>query len=568
MTSSFTHYPSLLAALEAAPPERRFMTMWHSDDDAQHVTFGEFMSRARAAAACLIEEGLGREDTIVLIMPQGIELMTTFVAAMLAGAVPAILSYPNDKVEPTKFRTGLAGITANLKARQVVVDDAFPAELLDVIWLAPGARLVRSVAATAPTERPCPRLPPAGRLAFLQHSAGTTGLQKGVALSHAVVLRQIEHLSTALQLTSGDRIHSWLPLYHDMGLVACFILPMVCHIPVVMQSPTEWVMKPWTMLRLISEYRCTLAWVPNFTLQFLARRIRADERSRYDLSCLRALINCSEPVRAQSMDEMRAAFQSCGLAPRAFQSSYAMAENVFAVTQSRIGNEADPRRIWVDRTTLHEKHIAAVVENSDANGLELVSSGRCLEGSEIRILSEEGSSLPSGTVGEIAIRSDCMFEGYYNRPDLTTAAMRNGWYLSGDLGLLLDDELYVTGRKKDLIIVGGKNIYPQDIEEIAFSHPAVHDGRAVALGVVDPELGTESIVLVAEVNDVRALDQDASICDAIRSAIMSDLGVAVRRIYLRPPHWIVKSTAGKPARSTTREKLLAEEPEIGPTVAN
>ena len=192
----------------------------------------------------------------------------------------------------------------------------------------------------------------------------------------------------------------------------------------------------------------------------------------------------------------------------------------------------------------------------------MVSSGRCLPGSRVRILSDGGQELPDGQVGEIVIQSDSLFESYYNRPDLTAKAKKDGWYWSGDLGFCMEHELYVIGRKSDLIIVAGKNLYPQDIEEIACSHPRVHDGRAVAFGMFNPDLGTDEIVVVAEVEDEGDIKNSASIEQAVRNAVVAELGVAVRAIYLRPPKWIVKSTAGKPARSTTREKLLAEQPEL------
>jgi acyl-CoA synthetase (AMP-forming)/AMP-acid ligase II len=554
-------YGSLLDALAAAPADRTFVTMWRAEDDVDEVTFGELRARARSIAAHLVQQGLRPGDTVVLVLPQGIELMTAFVAAMWAGAVPAILAYPNAKVEPAKFRFGLAGVTANLRARLVIVDEVFPPELLEVVQLEPGSTLLRGLGARTPSDADPPPAP-AGRLAFLQHSAGTTGLQKGVALSHAVVLRQLHHLSEELRIGAGDRIYSWLPLYHDMGLIACFMLPMVCHVPLVMQSPTDWVVKPATMLRLISEYRCTLAWIPNFTLQFLARRVRASERRRYDLSPVRALINCSEPVRAQSIDEMLEAFRPFGISESSLHSSYAMAENVFAVTQSKLGEGQAPRRIWVDGEAMRNRHVAAVVCRDAPGAVALVSSGPCIPGTEVKIVSETGSELPDGAVGEIAIRSDSLFDGYYNRPDLTAAVLRDGWYASGDLGLRLEGELYVVGRKKDLIIVGGKNLYPQDIEEIASSHPAIHDGRVVALGMMNPDLGTEDIVMVAEVNDAALLRDADGIEQALRAAVTAELGVAVRAVYLKPPHWVVKSTAGKPARSTTREKLLREHPEL------
>jgi acyl-CoA synthetase (AMP-forming)/AMP-acid ligase II len=556
-------YRTIIEALYDAPADKPFATMWHDEDDVRSVSFGEFTRQAEAEAEHFREYGLQPGQTVILIMPQGIPLMTSFVAAMLAGGVPAILAYPNFKVEPAKYRAGLSGVTANLKASLVVLDEGFPAEMLDYVTGTGGAKLLRpSVERHALAGRP-PRLDyTAGSddLAFIQHSAGTTGLQKGVALSHAAVLRQLDHLARELKITDGDSVYSWLPLYHDMGLIACFMLPLVYHLPVVMQSPTDWVMQPGTMLKLITEYRCTLAWVPNFTLQFLARRVHSDDREEFELSSMRAIINCSEPVRAESLDEFLRVYAPSGLRAEALQSSYAMAENVFAVTQSRTG--VAPHRLWVDAARLREEHRVVPAAEGTAGALCLVSSGRCLPENRVRVVNSDGEDLPDGGVGEILIQSDSLFEGYYNRPDLTAQAVRDGWYWSGDLGFLREGELYVIGRKKDLIIVGGKNIYPQDVEEIAGRHAAVRDGRAISLGVYNPDLGTEDIVVVAEVCQEDALSEALAIEREVRNAIVNELGVAVRAVYLKPPRWIVKSTAGKPARQATREKLLAEHQEL------
>jgi acyl-CoA synthetase (AMP-forming)/AMP-acid ligase II len=555
-------YRTLIEALEAAPLDRPFVTMWNDEDDSESVTFGQFKQQAESLAVYFQSNGLGAGDTIVLIMPQGIELMAAFAGAMILGAVPAILAYPNFKVEPAKYRAGLAGVTANLKARMVVLDDKFPEELMDYVAVGSDTLVLRSDAcqeSSAEIELFRPSLA-ADSLAFIQHSAGTTGLQKGVALSNRAVLAQLDHLAAALEINEQDSLYSWLPLYHDMGLIACFMLPLVLHLPVVMQSPTDWVMQPVTMLQLISQYKCTLAWAPNFTLQFLARRVHLDDRSEYSLSSLRALINCSEPVRASSMDGFLNAYASAGLQPNVLQSSYAMAENVFAVTQSSISSQ--PRRLWVDGARLRNEHRAVPVDEGTNEATCFVSSGQCLPGNEVRIASPESNNLPDGAVGEILIRSDSLFDGYYNRPDLTEAALQEGWYWSGDLGFRLDGELYVIGRKKDLMIIAGKNIYPQDVEEITFSHPAIHDGRAVSFGLYNPDLGTEDIIVVAEVEKEDDLNGALDIERAVRSRITAELGVAVRAVYLKPPRWIVKSTAGKAARATTRDKLFSEHPEL------
>ena len=572
MSGNVKRFRNLFDALWAAPSERLFVTQWVDEDEQHTLTFGEFLQGACRQASFLNGHGVGRGDRVVVIMPQNISAMTTFVGTMMLGAAPAFLALPNFKVEAAKYRAGLAGVTANLKAKIVVIDDEFPGEMLEHVSLGEQAQLVRADSGNGGNVRPSDEAGYAwdvGReidsyeIAFVQHSAGTTGLQKGVALTHSAVLRQLEHLAQKLKVDGAtDSIYSWLPLYHDMGLIACFMLPMVCHIPVVMQSPLDWVMHPETMLEIITQHKCSLAWMPNFAFQFVPRRTSKSRWAQYDLSSVRAVINCSEPVRSASMAEFERAFAGSGLRPGVMQCSYAMAENVFAVTQTDLARPSGPSRICADAHVFRTAHRIVPVNAETAGAVAFTSSGKALDGNEIQIASETGAILEDGRVGEILIKSDSLFSGYYNRPDLTAQAIVDGWYHSGDLGFLLEEELYVVGRKKDLLIVGGENLYPQDIEEIVGAHPAIHDGRAVALGLYNADLGTEDVVVVAEVEREELLPQAGEIEREIRSAVVSGLGVAVRTIFLKAPKWIVKSTAGKAARSATREKLLREHPEL------
>jgi fatty-acyl-CoA synthase len=556
---------NLIDALEAAPSERPFVTFWVDEDEQETVTFGEFRLRAVSNADVFRENGVRSGDRVVVIMPQGIAAMTAFVGAMTLGAVPAFLAYPNFKIEPSKYSSGLRGVTANLGARVVAIDEHFPDEMLEHVSLAGDTKLLRmGFAKGSPGDHsslPQPKI--AGdQLAFIQHSAGTTGLQKGVALTHGAVLRQLGHLAAALKINENDRIYSWLPLYHDMGLIACFMLPMVAHLHVVMQSPLDWVMSPGSMLEVISRHKCTLAWLPNFAFQFVPRRTPKSRWEHLDLSSMRAIINCSEPVRTASMDEFERAFAPIGLKPGVLQSCYAMAENVFAATQSDVNRKSGPTRISADGRAFRSAHRILPVPPGTPEAVLFSSSGRLLPNHQVRIVSDTGEERSDGQTGEILLTSDCLFTGYYNRPDLTKDALINGWYRTGDIGFCLDGELYVVGRKKDLLIVGGENIYPQDIEEIVSAHTAIHDGRAIATGVYNPNLGTEDIVVVAEVEREESLARSAEIENELRRAVVSGLGIAVRTILLKPPKWIVKSTAGKPARANTREKLLREHPEF------
>ena len=559
-----SRYRTITEALADAPADRRFITAWTDEEEQQEITFGEFQQRALSYAGFLQSEGVVPGDRVVIIMPQSMPAMATFVGAMMLGAVPAFLAYPNFKIEPSKYRSGLLGVTANLSAKVVVIDDEFPPELLSHVTVGEHSKLVRAGSSALLSDAPAlPWVGDADSIAFIQHSAGTTGLQKGVALTHSAVLTQLRYLAEALEIDSTtDRIYSWLPLYHDMGLIACFMLPLVCHLPIVMQSPLDWVMHPETMPQLITDYKCTLAWLPNFGFQFLARRFRRDKDQNYDLSSLRALINCSEPVRASSMEEFRKTFAPFGLRANALQSSYAMAEDVFAVTQSCVNGGDGPRCIWADGARFRAEGSIQPVAQDSPGATSFVSSGQLLPNHQVRILSGSGGDATEAMVGEILIKSDCLFQGYYNRPDLTEQAFVDGWYRTGDLGFWLENELFVVGRKKDLLIIGGENLYPQDIEEVVSEHPAVHDGRAVALGIYNPELGTEEIAVVAEVESSDLLAGSSQIEAELRSRIVAALGVSARHIFLKPPKWIVKSTAGKPARSSTREKLLREHPEL------
>ena len=569
MLSRLQRFETLLDALFEAPQDQPFVTMYHPDrcPEYETFTFGRFLDLAQHFAVSYQKAALRQGEPVVLIIPQGILLMAGFVGAILLGAVPTILASPTFKVDPQKYQHGLAGVTNNIKAQLIVLDRTLPPELIghisrnqETCVLQVDEQMCQPVgekAAFAPA-RP-------SDVAFLQHSAGTTGLQKGVALSHRVVLNQLRNLVSALRLTRQDRIVSWLPLYHDMGLIACFILPLVCHLRVVMQSPTDWLLRPGSFLQLASRYRCTLCWLPNFAFQFMARRVPLEERRNLDLSTMRVMINTSEPARAQSMEEFYRAYRSSGLSRTSLQTSYGMAENTFAVTQSTVDGVSCPRTIWVERKLLWSEGKIKIVTADHPAAISLVACGRAMDSNMVRVVAKDGSDLPEGRQGEILVRSDSLFEGYYNRPDLTRKVLRDDWYWTGDVGFLLEGELYVIGRRDDVIIVAGKNLYPQDVEEIVCSDPRIHDGRAVAFGLYNPELGTEDLVVVGEVHHKEDLKERRQISTEIRARILAEIEVAPRIVYLVPPRWVVKSTAGKPARSTNHRKFLRENPKLKET---
>jgi acyl-CoA synthetase (AMP-forming)/AMP-acid ligase II len=355
-------------------------------------------------------------------------------------------------------------------------------------------------------------------------------------------------------LNDEDVIVSWLPLYHDMGLIAGFVMPILSGIPLVLISPFDWVRAPYKLMQSVTKYHGTLSWLPNFAYNFCAQKIRDRHLEGVDLSSLRAIINCSEPVRWESHNVFHERFKGFGLKLGTLQTSYAMAENVFGVTQSLLGSE--PVVVEIDREAFMVERVA----RSPLDGrpfMKMMSSGRPLENVEIRILDEKGMDLPERAIGEVALKSDCMLTGYYNRDDLTGKAFVDGWYLTGDYGFVMDGEVFVSGRKKDMIIVGGKNVYPQDLEALTYEVPGVHGGRSVAFGIFDEAQGTEDVVVIAEVDSEDTAEQQ-KIANAIRLHVTKNSAIALRYVKVVDPKWVIKTSSGKTARSANKEKFLKE----------
>jgi fatty-acyl-CoA synthase len=351
-------------------------------------------------------------------------------------------------------------------------------------------------------------------------------------------------------------IVSWLPLYHDMGLIAGFLLPILSRIPLVLMSPFDWVRSPTRLMQAVADYKGTLTWLPNFAYNFCAQKIRDRQMDGIDLSSWRAVINCSEPMHWESHHMFLDRFQPHGLRPQALATCYAMAETVFAVTQGGIDS---PVRIdHIDGTALIKDQAAIPVEPSPSVA-KMVSAGFPIDNTSIRILDASRKDVAERRIGEIAIQSDCMLTGYYNRPELTAKAFLDGWYLSGDLGYLADGELFITGRMKDLIIVGGKNIYPQDLERLASHVSGIHPGRIVAFGVFNAEIGTEDVIMIAE-SDESDPEIREQIADSLRERVTRGSDISLRHALIVERGWLLKTSSGKIARAANREKYLHSNP--------
>jgi fatty-acyl-CoA synthase len=554
-----TTFPERLKSLHSRTPEQVSIYLQFSGRDDLPLTYDRLLRGSQSFARTYAREGIRPGEVVVLILQHGEDLVYAFWGAALHGAIPSIMPFLTEKLSPERYRADLSALISVTRPAGIVTYPEFEEEVRSALQEGDS---VRAVIVTdrleSQTDVDFDSLTGFQRtpedIVLLQHSSGTTGLQKGVALSHRAVFNQLDAYSRALSLNDKDVVVSWLPLYHDMGLIAGFLMPILSGIPLVLMSPFDWVRAPYKLLQSVSKYRGTLSWLPNFAYNFCAQKIRDRHIEGVDLSSWRAVINCSEPVRWESHQAFHERFKDYGLRLEALQTSYAMAENVFGVTQSRLGSV--PVVHEIDRELFMVERVATSPLDGRPS-LKMMSSGRPLENTRIRILDDKGRDVPERVIGEVAIQSDCMLTGYYNRDDLTRKAFLDGWYLTGDYGYIADGEVFVSGRKKDMIIVGGKNVYPQDLEALTYEVPFVHAGRSVAFGLFDETQGTEEVVIIAEV-DSEDEDEQKRIADQIRLHVTKNSAIALRHVKVVGPKWIVKTSSGKTARLATREKFLAE----------
>ncbi|MGH9442143.1 MAG: AMP-binding protein [Thermoanaerobaculia bacterium] len=542
--------------LSEARPGRPFANIWKPGGEVSTVTYGELVLAASGFAGALAGAGVRRGDVVVVIVRPGEALLSAWLAPLLLGAIPSIFPWPTEKLSREYYEKSVASLLSICGARTILVnsdleetlrklaeDLAIPPVTIDVEGCRPAA-------APLPVARDLRE--DAEAIAVLQHSSGSTGLQKGIALSSRAVFNQIESYGRALAVTDADSVANWMPLYHDGGLVAGFLQPLLRGLRLSILSPLDWVHDPALLFQAITRDRCTLCWLPNFAYNFLARKIPDRQLEGIDLSSMRAFVNTAEPVRASSHEMFLSRFRRLGLAPTSLTTSYGTAENTLAITQS---DPSRPLRLEeVDRSKLFRDGVAAEPAAGSAS-VTLVSCGPPIPNTRVAVLGPRFDPLPERRVGELAIRSDCMLTEYFRRPDLTARAFHDGWYLTGDNGYLSGGEVFVTGRKKDLIIVGGANVYPQDLEAVTDGVEGVHPGRTVAFGVENEGTGTEDVVVLFEAEGSR---DSRKVEDDVRRAIARQSDCVARTVAAVPAAWLVKTSSGKISRTRCKEKFLKE----------
>lgn len=527
--------------------------MLHAGRREECLSYRAVLRHAQRYAALYRDRGLSPGEAVAILLPHSVDLYAAFLGALLGGFVPSIWAHPSPKTTSEEFAAQFSVQLENARPRLLVLHPEFRAAVA-----AGGASVPCCAPDDAPREpSPLPPFEPpdADAIAFVQYSSGTTGFKKGVAISHRALLWQVDAYARAIELREDDRIVTWLPLYHDMGLICCLLLPLLHRVPLVAMSPFEWVARPAMWLRAVSDHGGTLAWLPNFAFSFLAHAVRDEELAGVDLSLLRGVVNCSEPILAASHEQFLARFGPLGLRPTALCSSYAMAENTFAVTSG--GFERPLREECIDGARFAREGRAVPVCPTHPAARPMVSSGRPLPQTHIAIVDRDGRELPERHVGEIVVRSPCLLSEYYRNPAATRRFLRDGRLFTGDLGYLADGELYVTGRRKDLIIVRGQNIYPQDVEAAVQGVDGVIPGRLAAIGVPDERLGTEALVLLVETHE-RGQTARRRLVEQIRRRVFAVAQVDPRDVCLLPHMWLRKSTSGKISREINRRRYLEQ----------
>jgi fatty-acyl-CoA synthase len=518
---------------------------------AKMLTFRDLQDASLAQAKVLREAGIVAGEIVMIFLPSHPDAYVAFVAALLIGAVPTFMPTPSVKQDPHQYWRDHAALLARTRPR-LLVTDAATREAMMRSGLLDAYSVEIMCFVTADDPLPHADLPDrsGADVAFLQHSSGTTSLKKGVMLSNAAVVAQATALGRALGSTKHDVVATWLPVYHDMGLLSSTLLPLMMGQTSIVLDPFAWAAHPVTLFQAIDRYDATLVWQPNFAFEHLVRTVQDDEMT-FDLSRMRAFINCSEPCRSDTMERFAARFAPCGVRRDQLQASYAMAETVFAVTQTRPGDA--PRTLTVADGALRDEALARPAEPGEAS-LTLFGNGPVLDGIDLSVVAPDGSVRAEGEVGEFVIRGACLFDGYFRLPELTADRLKTDGLHTRDLGFVMDGHAYVLGRLDDLIIVHGRNFFAGEVEAAVSRVSGVKAGRAVAFGIDNPAVGSQDVMVVAETDSPDTRD----LARQIKRVVLQEVGLTLYGALLVPPGWLIKTTSGKISRERNRARYLSE----------
>jgi amino acid adenylation domain-containing protein len=568
-TPAFTDLADVLRKRALHQPEARTYAFLEGDEeDARSLTNAELDRQARAIAATLQRLG-ARGERALLLYPPGLDYVAAFFGCVYAG-VTAVPAYPPDPSRLERTLPRLQAIVADASASVALTTEAILSMTPVLFEHAPDLQALRWVASDAlqPGIENAWEPPPLGTetLAFLQYTSGSTGSPKGVMLSHGNLLHNLEAMKESYGVGENEVCVSWLPPYHDMGLIACILGLLYCGGTSILMSPLDFLQRPSRWLRAISRYRATICGGPNFGYELSLRKTSAEERASLDLSCWRVAVCGAEPIRHETLQRFSETFAPCGFQLQAFYPSFGLAESTLMVTGGKTA--AQPRVRTLERRALAQRRLADA--RPDAGGTTTVVGCGAAVGSAVHVIDPDLlTPCPPDRIGEVWVSGPGVAQGYWNRPEDTErtfrARVRGGGaggplLRTGDLGFMHEGELFIAGRLKDLIILRGRNLYPEDIETtVQASHPSLKPGCGAAVAV---EAGGEERLAVVQEIDTRKPADPEEVAGLIRQAVAETYEVAVHQVVLIRPGTIPKTSSGKIQRHACRAQLLAQELQV------
>ncbi|MDI6830844.1 MAG: fatty acyl-AMP ligase [Actinomycetota bacterium] len=521
------------------------------EEEGEKVYSPRELKEAAERAACgLIRAGVEPGDRVGIMAQTTPATVITFLGCWAAGAVAVPLPLPMRAVDPASFIEQSRGRLERVGARLLALPETF---MPMVGELGVGVRMVACEELSSGGG-----LPPASTtpedVALVQFTSGSTSEPRGVVLTHANIMANARAIARKAKVTHHDRVVSWMPLYHDMGLIGFLVTALSCGTDLVLMSPQRFVSDPGLWLRALSDHRATITGGPNFSYALSTRVLEGGRAGDLDLSSLRLALNGAEPVDPEAMDGFVRAGSEYGLKPEVPYPVYGLAEATLAVTFPQPG-----KRYRVDHVSRHDIEdagVASPAEPGEEGTRALISLGTPLEGVGLRVLKEDGSEAGERELGEVCVSGPCVMQGYWGDEAATARAIREGWLHTGDLGYLAGGELYLVGRIKDMVIIGGRNLFPEDVERCAERVSGMRKGNAVAFGV-RTRRGKERLVLVGETR-LSCAEAARETARAVSEAVREEIGVPVREVILVPAGTLPKTSSGKKRRFLCRELYLGE----------
>jgi acyl carrier protein len=528
-------------------PQIRYL----SDSGEEEITYARLRHGAAEVAGRLQSEGLEHGQSVAIMLPTSPEYFHTYFGILLAGGIPVPI-YPPARVSQIEDHVRRhTGILSNAQSTILVtVPEAMAvARLLKAHVPCLRRVLTADDFVDAPADF-APASVAARDVAFIQYTSGSTGNPKGVVLTHANLLANIRAIGEAVQITRGDVFVSWLPLYHDMGLISAWLASLYFGNPLVVMSPLGFLARPERWLWAIHRHRGTLTAAPNFAYELCLKRVDDRQLDGLDLSSLRLVANGAEPVSPDTLERFIARFSRYGLDPGAMAPVYGLAESTVGLLCPPMGRGPLIDRIRREPFVSRRKALPAPAD--DPNPLRFVACGRPLPGHQVRIIDEAGADAGERVEGRLEFKGPSATSGYYRNREETERLFDDGWLDTGDRAYRAEGDVYITGRVKDIIIRGGRNIYPHELEESVGALANVRKGCVAAFGTPDPQTGTERLVVLAETRLTEPAARDALRQEISRTTV-DVLGEPPDEVVLAPPHTVLKTSSGKIRRAASRD---------------